>query len=55
MDKFTAIAKVTAAKAEVLDTALKGGDKASIAAYFGDMGKNGCGACHGQYRERKPT
>ena len=31
--------------------AVKTGDKAAIQTAFGDMGKNGCGACHGKFRE----
>ncbi len=54
-DKFTAQAKTAADKAAALDKALKGGDKAAITAAFGDMGKNGCGACHEPYREKKPS
>jgi cytochrome c556 len=54
-DKFTAQAKTAADKAAALDKALKGGDKAAITAAFGDMGKNGCGACHEVYREKKPS
>jgi cytochrome c556 len=54
-DKFTATAKTAAAKAATLDTALKGGDMNAITTAFGDMGKNGCGACHEPYREKKPS
>jgi cytochrome c556 len=38
-------------KATALLAALKGGDMAAITTAFGDTGKNGCGACHGKYRE----
>jgi cytochrome c556 len=38
-------------KAEALLTAVKGGDKAKIQTAFADMGKNGCGACHREFRE----
>jgi cytochrome c556 len=55
MDKFTAAAKTAADKAAALSTALKGGDKAAITTAFGDMGKNGCAACHESYREKKPS
>jgi cytochrome c556 len=55
MDKFTATAKTAETKAQALNAALKGGDKAAITAAFGDMGKNGCGACHEPYREKKPS
>jgi cytochrome c556 len=54
-DKFTAQAKTASEKAAALSAALKGGDKAMITAAFGDMGKNGCGACHEPYREKKPS
>ena len=54
-DKFTAQAKTAADKAAALNAALKGGDKAAITAAFGDMGKNGCAACHEPYREKKPS
>jgi cytochrome c556 len=54
-DKFTAQAKTAADKAKALDAALKGGDKPAITAAFADMGKNGCGACHEPYREKKPS
>lgn len=52
-DKFAAAAKNAHAKAEALAAALKGGDKAAITTAFGDMGKNGCGACHTEFREKK--
>ena len=55
MDKVEAHAKTASDKAAALNTALKGGDKAAITAAFGDMGKNGCGACHEPYREKKPS
>lgn len=37
-------------KAEALLAAVKGGDKAKIQTAFADLGKNGCGACHGEFR-----
>jgi cytochrome c556 len=54
-DKFLAQAKTASEKAVALNAALKGGDKAAITAAFGDMGKNGCGACHEPFREKKPS
>jgi cytochrome c556 len=54
-DKFLAAAKTAKEKAEALNVALKGGDKAAITAAFGDMGKNGCGTCHEPFREKKPS
>jgi cytochrome c556 len=40
-----------AKKADALLVAVKGGDKAAIQTAFADIGKNGCGACHGKFRE----
>lgn len=54
-DKFLAAAKAASDKADALNTALKGGDKAAISSAFGDMGKNGCGSCHEPFREKKPS
>jgi cytochrome c556 len=54
-DKFGAVAKTASSDAAALDKALKAGDKTAITAAFGDMGKNGCGACHEPYREKKPS
>jgi cytochrome c556 len=55
MDKFNATAKTAGDKAAALNAALKGGDMNAITTAFGDMGKNGCGACHEPYREKKPS
>jgi len=52
-DKFLAAQKTAAAKADALNAAFKGGDKAAITAAFGDLGKNGCGGCHETFREKK--
>jgi len=48
---FLAARDTGAEKATALLAALKGGDMNAVTAAFGDMGKNGCGACHGKYRE----
>ncbi|HTZ35257.1 MAG TPA: cytochrome c [Stellaceae bacterium] len=48
---FLAVRDNGAAKAAALVDAVKGGDKAKIQLAFGDMGKNGCGACHEKFRE----
>ena len=48
---FLAAQETAVAKADALLAAVKGGDKAAIQTAFADMGKNGCGACHGKYRE----
>jgi cytochrome c556 len=48
---FLAARDTAAGKVQVLATALKGGDKAKIEEAFADLGKNGCGGCHGKFRE----
>ncbi len=48
---FLAVRETAASKAEALLVAVKGGDKANIQTAFADLGKNGCGACHGKFRE----
>jgi cytochrome c556 len=48
---FAAANETASAKADALLAAVKGGDKAKIQEAFADIGKNGCGACHGKYRE----
>jgi len=48
---FLASRDTAAAKADTLLAAVKGGDKAKIQEAFADMGKNGCGGCHGKFRE----
>ena len=45
-------AETAAGKADVLLAAIKSGDKATIQTAFGDLGKNGCGACHDAFREK---
>jgi cytochrome c556 len=50
-NKFLDVQKTATAKADALLVAVKGGDKAAIQAAFGDLGKNGCGACHETFRE----
>jgi cytochrome c556 len=50
-DKFLDAQKIAAAKADALLVAVKSGDKAAIQTAFGDLGKNGCGACHETFRE----
>jgi cytochrome c556 len=51
-DKFLDAQQTAAAKAEALLAAVKTGDKAAIQAAFGDLGKNGCGNCHTNFREK---
>lgn len=48
---FLAARDAAAGKVDALVVAVKGGDKAKIQEAFADLGKNGCGACHGKYRE----
>src|SRR6516165_4902041 len=50
--KFLDAQKNAASKADVLLVAVKSGDKAAIQTAFGDLGKNGCGACHETFREK---
>jgi cytochrome c556 len=55
-DKPDAFAKVNKAfqmEAEKLAKLAKGGDKGAIAAQLGALGKNGCKACHTDFREKK--
>jgi cytochrome c556 len=51
-DKFLDAQKMAAAKADALFAAVKTGDKAAIQAAFADLGKNGCGNCHKNFREK---
>jgi cytochrome c556 len=51
-NKFLDAQKNAATKADALLAALNGGNKAAIEAAFGDLGKNGCGACHETFREK---
>ncbi len=49
-DEFTAASTLLGDKAAALKTALASGD---ASAAFGDLGKNGCGGCHRQFREKR--
>jgi cytochrome c556 len=51
-NKFLDVQKTATAKADALLVAVKNGDKAAIQTAFGDLGKNGCGACHETFREK---
>ena len=51
-NKFLDAQTTAAAKADALLVAVKSGDKAAIQTAFGDLGKNGCGACHETFREK---
>lgn len=48
---FLAQRDVAKEKAGVLLAATKEGDKAKVQEAFADLGKNGCGGCHGKFRE----
>lgn len=64
-DKFIAAQKSALTAAEALNTALKGGDKAAIAAAYGNMTRDfwgtsspnpgACGGCHGTFTQKKPS
>jgi cytochrome c556 len=51
-NKFLEAQKNATTKADALLVAVKSGDKAAIETAFGDLGKNGCGACHETFREK---
>jgi cytochrome c556 len=51
-NKFIEVQRTAALKANALVVALNGTDKAAVEAAFGDLGKNGCGACHNTFREK---
>jgi len=48
---FLAARDAASGLVDALLVAVKGGDKAVIQTAFADLGKNGCGGCHGKYRE----
>jgi cytochrome c556 len=54
-DKFLAARQTAATKVAALNAAFKEGDKGKIAAAYADLGKHGCGACHGTFREKKKS
>ncbi|HEY5209512.1 MAG TPA: cytochrome c [Stellaceae bacterium] len=51
---FKAIVPKLAGLEQQLSDAVKKGDKPMILAAIGNLGKNGCGACHSTYREKMP-
>jgi cytochrome c556 len=51
-NQFLQVQENADGKAKALAAAAAGGDKAKIAAAFGDLGKNGCGGCHEKFREK---
>ena len=48
---FLATRDAAAQKAEALNVAVKTGNKEQIQTAFNELGKNGCGGCHGKFRE----
>ncbi len=50
--KFLEVQKIAAAKADALLAAVKSGDKTAVRTAFVDLGKNGCGSCHTDFREK---
>ena len=53
-DKFKAIVPVLQDAEMKLADAVKSGDKAAMGAALANTGRNGCGACHSQFREKLP-
>lgn len=51
-NKFIDVQKAATAKAEALLKAVKTGDKPTIRTAYADLGKNGCGACHTNFRQK---
>lgn len=51
-NKFLDVQKGAVAKANTLLAAVKTGDKPQIQTAFADLGKNGCGACHTNFRQK---
>ncbi len=52
-DDFTEDAKTLHEKAKGLAVAFESGDPKKVEVAFGDMGKNGCGGCHEDFRGPK--
>ena len=48
---FLAVRDAAAHKSEALAAAVKTGNKEQIQTAFNELGKNGCGGCHGKFRE----
>jgi cytochrome c556 len=51
-DKFQKLPAGLKSEEEKLAQAIKSGDKEAVGAQLAATGKNGCGACHGPYREK---
>ena len=52
-EEFVASTELLGEKAAALQAALASGDSGRIGAAFGDLGKNGCGGCHREFREKR--
>lgn len=52
-DAFTEDAEVLKEKSMAVVAAFDGGDMSAVQAAVGDMGKNGCGGCHDDFRGPK--
>jgi len=52
--EFKAIPPRVAALEAALADAVQKGDKRAILVAIGNLGKNGCGACHSKFREKLP-
>jgi cytochrome c556 len=50
---FLAAQSAAVQKSFALEAAVRTGNKRRITAAFADLGKNGCGGCHGKFREQK--
>ena len=54
MDNFKAVVAKLPGLEQGLTDAVKKGEKPMILAAIGNLGKNGCGACHSTYRAKMP-
>lgn len=54
-DKLAAIVATLKVTEDKLADTIKTGTPDQVAAVAADVGRMGCGGCHSQYRERKPT
>jgi cytochrome c556 len=52
-EEFQEYAENLGNKAEALETSFQGDDIRAVQTAFGDMGKNGCGQCHEEFRGPK--
>lgn len=52
-EDFKKVTMAFIAEADKLTAAVQSGDKGAIGAQLGELGKNGCKACHDNFREKK--